>query len=472
MNEEKDFTERQQESEQAPDVVTLPAEVLEPTDAPEAEGEAEAPTEGEAPEAEACDDAPEQDGADEAAYEAAAAENKRKTRLFIGVFSAVVALCLVLAALVFFLGGRGVAFVRIYETVRETVRTVFVKDYDEAAANVLLAPQQAADCIKQSTVTVTVRVSGGVGHGAGFFYREADGYTYICTNHHVVEDALEIQAILPDGRVYDATLVGSNAAGDVAVLKIPVTGLPIVALGNSDTLLAGDEVLAVGTPTNIAYAGTVTFGHISAPLRLVPITDASGNVTEKMTLIQTDAALNNGNSGGPLADMYGKVVGMVVIKMASTQGKDVDGIAFALPIDGVKVIADAIIANGSFTGKNPITEPPSALGLSGHGVEAGTWYALDAATGKVSVSLTQQPGYYQASASGVYVSSVSVGSHAVGRMQKGDIILKVDGLRMYTIQDVIAAVNRRYIGERVVLTVWRDGAETTVVVELGAKSAA
>lgn len=463
MKEEKDFTEREQEGEQAPENApeAAPNEALEPTEAPVPEGDAEAPDAQE-------DDAPEQDETDEV-DEAVAVENKKKTRLFVGVFSAIVALCLVLTALVCFLGSRGVAFIRIYETVKETVRTVFVKDYDDTATDGMLAPQMAADRIKQSTVTVTVRTPDGTGHGSGFFYREADGYTYICTNHHVIEDATDIQTILPDGSVYDATLVGSNAEGDVAVLKIAVTGLQIVVPGNSDTLLTGDEVLAVGTPTNIAYAGTVTFGHISAPLRLVPIMDTAGNVSEKMTLIQTDAALNNGNSGGPLADMYGKVVGMVVIKMASTQGNDVDGIAFALPIDGVRMIADAIIESGSFTGKNPITEGPSALGLSGHGVEEGTWYALDAATGQVAISPFQKPGYYQADASGVYVNSISVGGHAVGLMREGDIILKINGLRMYTIYDVIGEVNRHYIGDSVILTVWRNGVETTVVVELGAK---
>ena len=390
----------------------------------------------------------------------ARALNKRGTRIFVSIFAGVLAVCILLVGVTLFLGDGAIRFIRTLHT----DRTVYVREYTGEGG--LLSAQEAADLVKKSTVTVVIRgATGGLGHGSGFLYREENGMTYICTNNHVVEEGTEIQVILDDGSVFDAALVGRNSDADVAVIKIAATGLPLVSLGSSADLLAGDDVFAVGTPAKIDYAGTVTFGKISHPSRLLPMTDASGSVSYKMTLIQTDVALNNGNSGGPLADLYGKVVGMSVMKLDSYGGNDMDAMNFALPIDGVRIIADTIIQKGFFDGVNPISEGASALGLTGHGVMAGYWYTTDPATNKVDYSKVEVEGYYYAEKSGVYVSVIGAGL-AGDKLFVGDIILKVNGFSVRNVNELIGAVNRHYIGESVTLTVWHAGAEITVDVTL------
>lgn len=393
-------------------------------------------------------------------------ENKKGTRAFIAVFAGVLAICILLLSVTFFLGDGTLRFIHtIY-----TDRTVYVREYTGEGG--LLSAEEAADIIKRSTVVVTIRDARGyTAHGSGFLYSEDDDGTYICTNNHVVEGAVEIEVILADGTAYPATLVGTNADADVAVVRIAVVDLPLVTIGSSANLLTGEDVFAVGAPLSINYAGTVTFGKVSHPRRLLPVADATGaSIAAKMTLIQTDTALNGGNSGGPLADMYGKVVGMVVSKVTSVrvdtdEESDVDGICFALPIDGVKVIADAIIQNGSFTGKNPIVEGASVLGLSGYGVSEGYWHTFDSASGVGHLSLTEQEGYEYAEKSGVY--TVSVGGGLAGdKVFVGDIVLKVNGLSVHTTVELIRAVNRHYAGETVTLTLWRGGSEVTVNVTL------
>jgi serine protease Do len=311
--------------------------------------------------------------------------------------------------------------------------------------------------VRPSTVTIVVRKDGGSGIGSGFIY-SADGY--ICTNHHVIDGALSQQVVLSTGEAVDAVIVGSNADADIAVLKIEKEGLTPVTLGSSDNLLTGEAVMAVGTPASLEYAGTATFGRVSYPKRLLPLTDSNDIVYKKMTLIQTDTVVNHGNSGGPLADMYGRVVGIVVMKLGTLNGTAFDGIGFAIPIDGAKVIIDAIIKTGSFEGDNPIAEGRTVLGLSGRGLVAGMWYD-DPAAENVQSSMVERPGYFYMPCDGVYVMNVT-GADAMNKLKKGDIITKIDGLDMRTVYDVIDAVNRHYAGESVTLTVMRAEGEKYV----------
>ncbi len=382
---------------------------------------------------------------------------KRSTRRFFAIFGGVFGACAVMLILMLFLGESGFKFTQI----REIYRTVFVRE-DGSAASDLLSPQEAADKIKRSTVTVSVKTPTSAAIGSGFIYT-ADGY--IITNQHVVAHDGEIQVILDSGAVYDAELIGSESEADVAVLKINATDLPVAECGVSAGLLAGDDVVAIGTPAKLDYAGTATFGKVSANSRLLQLTDAKGNITKKMTMIQTDTLVNNGNSGGPLGDMYGRVVGVVVMKLSYYGGNAFDGIGFALPIDGVRKIADEIIKHGKFTGKNPIAEGRSLLGVTGHGCVEGKWYAVDPINSEVTTSDTEQPGFYRCDATGIYVSAVN-GGNAKGIMQEGDIILKINGLRMMTIQDVIAEANRHYASETLTLEVYRNGQIITLKVGL------
>lgn len=385
---------------------------------------------------------------------AAPSPEKHRAWRFYGLFAATLAVTLAVLVLLLFVGETGI---KIYRTVTNE-RTVFVRE--NGTDGKLLTPEEAADLVRASTVTVSVKHEGAQGIGSGFVYT-ADGY--ICTNHHVIADALEVQVLLPSGEAVDAVVVGSDAAADVAVLKIEKTGLTPAKIGSSATLLVGEDVVAVGTPHSMEYSGTATFGKVSYTNRLLSIKNSDNTVTKKMTVIQTDAAVNNGNSGGPLANMYGEVVGIVAMKQAYTaSGNPVENIGFALPIDGAKVIIDAIIANGAFTGENPIASGRTLLGLTGRGLKGGYWYSDPTADSLVE-SATEKPGYFQMPRDGVYVVSVS-GQTVVGKIRAGDIIVKINGLRMYNIYDVIGEVNRYRAGTTAAVTVLRpDGGDYTEI---------
>lgn len=375
---------------------------------------------------------------------------KQSSKRFFGVFGAVVAICMALLVVTLFLGDAGI---KIYRTVTNE-RTVFVKEQNDGTSG-LLAPEEVADLIKKSTVTVSVRTATGTGHGSGFVYT-ADGY--ICTNYHVVENAVTVQAVLPDGEAFDATVVGFDEMADIAVLKIDKSGLAPVKLGNSAAALVGESVVAIGTPAKLDYAGTATFGKISATNRVVALTDDSGVVNKKMTVLQTDASVNPGNSGGPLANMYGEVIGIVVMKVSYFGGTTFDGIGFALPIDGARVVIDAIIKDGKFEGENPIATGRSLLGVTGRGVVGGYWYSnLDA--DNILQSETEKAGYTYIPYDGVYVIDVS-GINATGKLQEGDIITKINGLNMYTVYNIIDHVNRYPTNEIVTVTVMRPDGES------------
>ena len=392
------------------------------------------------------------------APKATAKESKR----FFGVFGAVIAACMALLIVTLFVGDAGI---KIYRTITNE-RTVFVKE-ESNGENGLLAPEEVAELIKKSTVSISVRTQTGTGIGSGFVYT-ADGY--ICTNHHVVADAAFVQVVLPDGEAVDATVVGTDELADLAVLKIEKTGLVPVKLGSSATALVGESVVAVGTPASLDYSGTATFGKISATNRVVAMTE-NNVVTKRMTLLQTDASVNPGNSGGPLANMYGEVIGVVVMKV-SVGGTLYDGVGFAIPVDGAKIIIDAIIKDGKFEGENPIGVGRTLLGVTGRGVAGGYWYS-DLSAESVVQSETEKQGYSYIPFDGVYIVTVS-GANAASKLKVGDIITKINGLNMYTIYTIIDHVNRYSAGETVRVTVMRpDGAdyrEVTVDIVLFAEN--
>ncbi len=389
-------------------------------------------------------------------------EYRRSKRVFVTLFCAVFGFCLLLLCGLLFLGDGGFSVIKTQLLQKE--RIVYVREYDEESG--LLTPNEAAHVIAKSTVTVVTKTAGGGGaSGSGFVY---DRLGHICTNYHVIENSESVQVILPDGTATDAEVVGYDKYADLAVLRVPfiTPGLVPAVLGSSDDLLVGDSVVAVGTPVELALGQTATFGTVSSVNRLLPITDATGTVTHKLTLIQTDTSVNHGNSGGPLGDMYGRVVGIVARKMESTV-YTYEGLGFAIPIDGAKVILDEIIQNGTFTGESSLVEGRSQLGLSGHGGQAGKWYLHDPLTGGVAEVASGTDGAHYMPEDGVYVLEVT-GENVKSKVRAGDVIVRIDGLRMTTIQDVIDAVNRRRAGESVRMTLVRGGTTLSVTVELTA----
>ncbi len=375
------------------------------------------------------------------------AVSNKKTYLKFGIaFGAVILVCFSLLFAALILGNEGFHIVREVKT----ERVVYVREYDSASG--LLTPNEAAHEIAKSTVTVSVRTETAIGHGSGFVYSE-DGY--ICTNYHVIEGAVAVQVILPSGYAYDAKIVGYNADADLAVLKITAPDLVPVTLGSSADLLVGDDVVAVGTPATLDFSGTATFGKISATRRVLSFTDQNGNIVKKMVLLQTDASVNPGNSGGPLADMYGNVIGVVVMKVMYYGDSVYDGIGFAIPIDAARVVIDAIIEGRSIpAGDNPVLESRTLLGVQARGVVGGLWYKGLDGDGEAIYSETEKAGYTYMPHDGVYVINTN-GANAFGKLYRGDVITMINGLRVYRVEDLIAEVNRHPAFSTVRLTVLR-----------------
>ena len=302
----------------------------------------------------------------------------------------------------------------------------------------VLTLQQVYQNVNPAVVGITTfRGETEYSWGTGVIFRE-DGY--IITNTHILQGADAAQISLENGEAYPALLVGEDEQSDIAVLKIEASGLPYAVFGDSDELLVGDEVAAIGNPLGEDYAGTMTNGIISSIDRNVK------NQGHQMTLLQTNAALNEGNSGGPLVDMYGQVIGITNMKIMSVYYNSVEGIGFAVPSAVVKQVADELLATGMVTG-----EPTIGIIAGAVSDEAIVLYGIPA---------------------GVYVTEVQEGSDALAQgLQEGDIILKVDGISVASVADINEIKGDRTVGDVLTLTVYRDGSTFEISVQLVDKTA-
>ncbi len=270
--------------------------------------------------------------------------------------------------------------------------------------------------------------------GSGFILTE-DGY--ILTNYHVIENSNAITVSLYDGPEYDAKLVGYDESNDIAVLKVDVSGLQCVTLGDSGSLKVGDMVLAIGNPLG-ELTFSLTHGAVSALDRKVTL---SGNVT--MKLIQTDCAINSGNSGGALFNLYGEVVGITNAKYSSSGSSSeasIDNIGFAIPINTVRQIVQDIIETGSFT------KPYIGVSLSSVSTEARR-YGL--------------PG-------GAAVKSVSEDSPAdQAGLKENDIITAINGASVTSGDQAVEMIRAAAKGDVLTLSVYRQGETLELQVTVG-----
>ena len=269
-----------------------------------------------------------------------------------------IALCLVCAIIGGIAGGAGVgaatgAFAQDKTTIYEGTRTPTVVNVSNVTGKDLLTAPEIYATYVGSTVGITTEITttnvwgqpvSQAAAGSGFVIT-SDGY--ILTNYHVIEDADSIQVAFVDGTTYDATLVGGESENDIAVLKIDATGLTPVIIGDSDNVKVGEQVVAIGNPLG-ELTFSMTSGIVSAKDR--SITMENGNV---MNMIQTDTAINNGNSGGPLFDMYGQVIGITSAKLSGSSSSEatIEGLGFAIPINDIKDMVTDIMENGYVTGK-------------------------------------------------------------------------------------------------------------------------
>ena len=275
-----------------------------------------------------------------------------------------------------------------------------------------------------SVVSITTQSRGGSATGTGVILSQ-DGY--IVTNYHVIEGGESYTVQLTDDRILSAGLVGSDPTSDLAVLHIDADGLTSAEFGDSDVLRVGDSVVAIGDPLGVEYRGTMTNGIVSAINRNVNVNGRT------MNLIQTNAALNSGNSGGPLINSCGQVIGINTIKVgAFTDRAGVEGLGFAIPSAVVEDIVGQIISQGYVSGR-------PWLGISGE-----------------SLSLFYQH-YYRLPA-GLYISEVAENSSAADAgIAQGDILISVDGTNVYTQSDLDTLLYGYTAGDQVTLIIYRSG---------------
>jgi serine protease Do len=274
------------------------------------------------------------------------------------------------------------------------------------------------------------------GTGSGVIYTN-DGY--IITNNHVVEGADEYEVTLHDNREFKARLVGRDESTDMAIIKIEANDLPAIELGNSDDVKVGEWALAVGNPFDLA--STVTAGIISAKGRNIGIIKGRGAIE---SFIQTDAAVNPGNSGGALVDVNGRLIG--INSAIATPTGVFAGYSFAIPVNLAKKIADDLIKYGVFK--------RAYLGVD--------IFEMDQDIAKeLNVDYVQ----------GVGIESLDPqGSAAYAGLQAKDIITKVDGKVTHTVPQLQEMVSRRKVGDEIVVTVIRNGKEKDIAVKLRSKN--
>lgn len=292
------------------------------------------------------------------------------------------------------------------------------------------------------------------GWGSGFVYKTDDKYGYIFTNHHVVDGAKSIKIVLSNETEVTGELVGSDEYADVAVVKIPKDKVIAVAeIGKSEDVLVGDTIFAIGTPVSLEYSFTVTRGILSGKNRMVEMSSSAkksyyGQSGDSwyMNLLQIDASINSGNSGGPLANSNGEVIGITNSKLSSSSlsGASIENMGFAIPIEDALSVAEYLENNGK------VTRP--VLGVTMTSVEGAEYNGV-----KISDSIT----------SGAVITDVSSGSTAdAAKLKKGDVIIKLDDYKIKDYKYLKYYLYRYGVGDKVKITYIRDGKEKTVEVTL------
>ena len=281
-------------------------------------------------------------------------------------------------------------------------------------------------------VSITASAQSGKSSGTGIVL-SADGY--LITNHHVIENAQVIAVQTSDDRQFQASIIGSDEASDLAVLKVDATDLQPAEFGDSGKLAVGDRVVAIGDPLGAQLRGTMTSGIVSAINRDLEVNDRT------MTLIQTDAALNNGNSGGPLINCYGQVIGINTMKLRSYYSTTAEGLGFAIPMAVAKPILEELMENGYVAGR-------PAIGIS---------YDTLPLAFRIYYNLPE----------GVYISAVYDGSDAQAKgVAAGDIITAVNGTRVTSIDELNRVKNQFTAGDSITLTLYNGGNYRDVEVTL------
>ena len=319
---------------------------------------------------------------------------------------------------------------------RANLQTDFRLEPISSAGKQRLTLQELYAACVDSVVGIRASVSSGMSaglHWGSGFIVSADGL--IITNQHVISEADTATVVLSDGTEYPAQVVGEDAQTDVALLKIAAKDLPFAELGDSNELQVGDDVVAIGNPLSDNLSGTMTNGIISAIDRSI---NYKGH---DMPLLQTNTAINEGNSGGPLFNMYGQVIGITNMKMSSAfTDVTIEGIGFAIPSSTVKTVTDALLRDGKYV-------------RPGLGITVGV--------------IPEEVGEHYALPEGLYISGVSDGSSAQEQgVKPGDILTHVNGIPVRETKDVLDIRDSMSVGDEMTLTLFRDGRTFDVVIVL------
>ena len=355
---------------------------------------------------------------------------------------------IVIAILAFFIGaGAFYAVLKLYPT-------VFIKETTKLEKNVTINDTGLAESVEKvydSVVVVSTYKNGkGVASGTGFVYKKDGNKAFIMTNNHVIEDGNQILVTFTNQKETEVTVVGSDKYADIAVLSVDSDEIISVAeLGSSKDARIGDTAFAVGAPLDNAYSWTVTRGIVSGKDRLVEVSTSNSSSSDwVMSVLQTDAAINSGNSGGPLANANGEVIGVTSLKLVSN---GVEGMGFAIPIETALDYANKII-NGE-----EISQP--YLGIYMINV-ADAYYSREYYNILSALNVT----------SGVLVTDVEKGSDAEkGGLQKDDVIIKVDDTEISSLAYFRYVLYSHSVGDTISVTVNRNGVEKVLSVALETK---
>ncbi len=324
------------------------------------------------------------------------------------------------------------------ENVTKVVKDVTITDTGIA---------EAVNKVYDSVVVVSTYKNDSLySSGSGFIYKKDDDVMYIMTNNHVTEDGNNYKITYTDGETAEATLVGSDVYSDIAILKVKnKDNIEAVTLATSSDLNPGDTVFAVGTPLGSTYSWTVTRGIISGKERLVEISLTNSTSSDYiLNVIQTDAAVNSGNSGGPLSNANGEVIGIISAKITAS---GVEGMGFAIPIETAIEKADAII-NGETTNY-------PYLGITMMNVSATNYYGYNRKNNNSNLT------------SGVVIVDVEKDSSAEkAGLSSEDVITKINDVEVSNIAYLRYELYKYKIGDEVTITYYRNSKEYNTKIKL------
>lgn len=318
-----------------------------------------------------------------------------------------------------------------------------VKKVQNAVVSVITYAESSSSVINDESANDESQISS---EGSGVIYKKDGKSAYLVTNTHVLNGSTNVDILLADGNKVPGEVVGSDVYSDISVVKISSEKVTDVAeFGDSGSLTVGETAIAIGSPLGTEYANSVTQGIISSLGRNVTLQSENGeNIST--TALQTDAAINPGNSGGPLINIQGQVIGITSSKISTNGQTSVEGMGFAIPSNDVVNIINQLEKNGT------VTRP--ALGIQ----------MMDLSN--LTTSDFSKLNLPSSVKSGILVRSVQQGMPADGKLQKNDVITKVDNTDVESTSDLQSALYKHSIGDEVEITYYRDGKSQTVKIKL------